>query len=134
MTENDYHWTDDALCTDSEIDFFSNDPDEKRRAKDLCMECPVRKICLQTALDNKEKYGIWGSNDEVELRKNQAVNAKGEAHKSTQGKIRCGYCGPLSTKYLKVLEHKRTRTHIECTNCGLQWWARTVINKKLTNF
>lgn len=29
-------------------------------AKNLCNECPVKWLCLQAALDNKEGYGIWG--------------------------------------------------------------------------
>jgi uncharacterized Zn finger protein len=68
------------------------------------------------------------------LRKNMAINAKGESHVSTQGKIRCGYCGPLSTRYIEILDRHRTRTELRCTNCGLQWTAKKLINKRGTNF
>jgi hypothetical protein len=34
---------------------------ERRQARDLChTECPVRTICLELALTNREQYGIWG--------------------------------------------------------------------------
>lgn len=29
-------------------------------AKQVCAGCPVRDACLQQALDNDERYGIWG--------------------------------------------------------------------------
>lgn len=31
-----------------------------RRAKSICKDCPVRHECLQFALDNAERFGIWG--------------------------------------------------------------------------
>ena len=34
---------------------------ERRHARDDChLKCPVRTLCLQKALDNREPYGIWG--------------------------------------------------------------------------
>ena len=34
---------------------------ERRHARDAChLECKVRTLCLQKALDNREPYGIWG--------------------------------------------------------------------------
>lgn len=32
----------------------------ERVAKNLCNECPVKWLCLEAALANKEGYGIWG--------------------------------------------------------------------------
>lgn len=128
------NWAEDAACQNTTVDFYSQETAEKKKAKAICAECPVRFACLQNAMDTKEKFGIWGGCDEIELRKNLAVNAKGESHVSTQGKIRCGYCGALSTRYLKVLARHRTRTDLECTNCGLEWTARKLINKRGTNF
>jgi WhiB family redox-sensing transcriptional regulator len=31
-----------------------------RRALMICDECPVRIPCRRYALDNRERYGIWG--------------------------------------------------------------------------
>lgn len=138
------NWTIDAPCAlpqttnDSEeprmLDFYSNDLEEKGRAKAVCGGCPFKLLCLQKALDNKERWGIHGGADETELRRAQAINAMGEAHVSKLGPIRCPNCGPYSTKNLDIVERKRTRTHIKCTVCGINWVARKGINNKKTNW
>src|SRR5690606_41129196 len=41
-------------------------------AKKLCAACPVREACLQAALDNDERFGVWGGmteDERAELRK-----------------------------------------------------------------
>ncbi|RSO07010.1 WhiB family transcriptional regulator [Streptomyces sp. WAC 06783] len=38
------------------------------RAKALCGACPVRQLCLTTALDTNTKEGIWGGLTETERR------------------------------------------------------------------
>lgn len=116
------------------IDFYSESADEQARAKAVCGTCPFKLQCLQLALDNKERWGIHGGADEKELRRVQAINEFGEAHVSKRGPIRCPNCGPYSTKNLSIIERKRTRTHIECTVCGLDWVARKSINAKRSNF
>lgn len=138
------NWIKDAPCAlpqltdDSEeprmVDFYSSNPEEKVRAKAVCAECPFKKQCIQQALDNKERWGIHGGADEMELRRAQAINSLGEAHVSQRGPIRCPLCGPYSTKHLKVIDGKRTRTHVECGKCGTNWWARKSINAKRTNW
>lgn len=40
----------------------------ERRAKALCGLCPVREECLSFALNNDEKFGIWGGTTERERR------------------------------------------------------------------
>lgn len=142
MTKNS--WIADAPCAlpqqtdDSEqprlIDFYSESPEEQGRAKAVCAECPFKLLCLQKALDDKERFGIHGGADEKELRRVQAINEFGEAHVSKRGPIRCPHCGPYSTKNLDIIERKRTRTHIKCTVCGLDWVARKSINNKRTNW
>lgn len=140
----DHNWIKEAPCAlpvitdDSEeprlIDFYSNSPEEKGRAKAICEDCPFKLQCLQKALDEKERWGIHGGADENELRRVQSINSFGKAHVSKTGPIRCPYCGPYSTKNLAVIERKRTRTHIKCTECGIDWWAMKSINPKRANF
>jgi WhiB family redox-sensing transcriptional regulator len=40
--------------------FYSDLPSEQKVAKALCFSCPVQTECLQAALDNNERFGIWG--------------------------------------------------------------------------
>jgi WhiB family redox-sensing transcriptional regulator len=60
-------WSQQALCaqTNSEI-FFPSHDDPGTEAKQICRRCPVRAECLKFALENNERYGIWGGLDPVE--------------------------------------------------------------------
>lgn len=40
-------------------------------ARALCKECPVKAECLSYALENDERFGIWGGLSERERRKLQ---------------------------------------------------------------
>lgn len=63
-------WQTDALCaqTDPEA-FFPEKGGSTRDAKRICISCDVRGDCLEYALDNDERFGIWGGLSERERRK-----------------------------------------------------------------
>lgn len=63
------HWTQRALCaqTDPEA-FFPEKGGTTRDAKRICGGCEVRSECLDSALQNNERYGIWGGRSERERR------------------------------------------------------------------
>jgi WhiB family transcriptional regulator, redox-sensing transcriptional regulator len=69
-------WQDRALCaqTDPEA-FFPEKGGSTREAKRVCRGCEVRAECLEYALENDERFGIWGGLSERERRrlKRQAV-------------------------------------------------------------
>lgn len=65
-------WVRDAACRD-EWDknlFFPRIDDEKgiAEAKSVCDRCPSRGACLEWALDNGMRWGVWGGKSEKELR------------------------------------------------------------------
>lgn len=62
-------WQDSALCaqTDPEA-FFPERGYPARTAKEVCAACPVRSECLNYALENDERFGIWGGLSELERR------------------------------------------------------------------
>ena len=63
-------WQTDALCaqTDPEA-FFPEKGGSTRDAKRVCESCPVREECLKYAMDNDERFGIWGGLSERERRR-----------------------------------------------------------------
>jgi WhiB family redox-sensing transcriptional regulator len=63
-------WQERALCaqTDPEA-FFPEKGGSTREAKKVCMSCDVRGECLEYALANDERFGIWGGLSERERRK-----------------------------------------------------------------
>lgn len=40
--------------------WFADDPTDLERAKVLCAQCPIRRQCLEAALDRAEPWGVWG--------------------------------------------------------------------------
>lgn len=68
--QQDSDWTQYALCaqTDPEA-FFPEKGGSTRQAKDVCKQCDVRAECLESALKNDERFGIWGGLSERERRK-----------------------------------------------------------------
>jgi WhiB family redox-sensing transcriptional regulator len=40
--------------------FFAEAPVDVERAKALCADCPLRRECLEGALERREPYGVWG--------------------------------------------------------------------------
>jgi WhiB family redox-sensing transcriptional regulator len=63
-------WQTDSLCaqTDPEA-FFPEKGGSTRDAKKICSSCEVRSQCLEYALQNDERFGIWGGLSERERRK-----------------------------------------------------------------
>jgi WhiB family redox-sensing transcriptional regulator len=63
-------WMAEGVCAqvDPEI-MYPDKGGSTRAAKAICMTCRVRVQCLHYALDNDERFGIWGGLSERERRK-----------------------------------------------------------------
>lgn len=67
---SDEEWYERALCPQTDPDaFFPEKGGSTREAKRICLGCPVRDQCLKWALDNDERFGIWGGLSERERRR-----------------------------------------------------------------
>jgi WhiB family redox-sensing transcriptional regulator len=68
-------WRERALCaqTDPEA-FYPEQGGSTREAKKVCLGCEVKDKCLAYALENDERYGIWGG-----LSRRQRVKQKEQA-------------------------------------------------------
>ena len=63
-------WADQAKCLVAEPDtFFPEKGGSTREAKRICAQCPVTAECLEYALENDERFGIWGGLSERERRR-----------------------------------------------------------------
>ena len=66
----DRSWQRQANCMGVDPDlFFPERGASTREAKEVCRGCVVQEDCLEYALANGEKFGIWGGLSERERRK-----------------------------------------------------------------
>ena len=51
-----------GACVGRGVDdiFFSDDIDDQRNAQAICLGCPVRLQCLESALADEVEFGVWG--------------------------------------------------------------------------
>jgi WhiB family redox-sensing transcriptional regulator len=63
-------WRQNALCAETDPEaFYPEKGGSTREAKRVCVGCPVRLQCLEYALGNDERFGIWGGLSERERRR-----------------------------------------------------------------
>jgi WhiB family transcriptional regulator, redox-sensing transcriptional regulator len=61
-------WRVNASCRDEDPDGLFVRGKEQRKAKLVCIACPVRTECLAEALDGRIEFGVWGGMTERERR------------------------------------------------------------------
>lgn len=135
---NNLDWQINATCAQPENRhtqewFFSKEPKEKYDAKNLCYSCPVRKQCIQWALEHRQIWGIWGGKDEVEIRRALSVSYNGEETRRRRYP-HCPFCSARPSKLETSTQEvpgggRWTQAKIvSCTVCGFAWRSRTSVN------
>jgi len=72
----DRSWQEYANCLGVDPDlFFPERGASTREAKEVCRGCVVGGDCLEYALNNSEKFGIWGGMSERERRRIRRARA-----------------------------------------------------------
>jgi len=62
-------WHQHGACRGADPNlFFPARGESVKEAKAVCARCPVRAECLEYALTNQEKFGVWGGLSERERR------------------------------------------------------------------
>jgi hypothetical protein len=133
-----FDWQKDAECAKKEYEefadfFFSEDPQEKYAAKNLCFQCPVRKDCVKWALESKTIWGVFGGRDENEIRRTLSVNADGDEIRRDRYP-QCPYCSArtsrLETHIVDNPDGGRWTTMrlVTCLDCSFTWRSRTSAN------
>lgn len=87
MTDNpeELDWQDFSNCAGVDPDlFFPERGASTREAKEVCQGCVVRDECLEFALTNGERFGIWGGMSERERRRIRRQRAIARAAASTE--------------------------------------------------
>jgi WhiB family redox-sensing transcriptional regulator len=87
-------WARQAACAPHPKEWWFPDGDRRTiwhqsaRAKTICKTCPVREECLAYALENDERYGIWGGTSQRERKRlRQAALRNGDiTRRSEEGK------------------------------------------------
>jgi WhiB family transcriptional regulator, redox-sensing transcriptional regulator len=70
------NWRGRALCAETDPEaFFPEKGGSSREAKKVCRGCEVRAECLDFALENDERFGVWGGMSERERRQLLKENA-----------------------------------------------------------
>ena len=73
-------WQNMANCLGVDPDlFFPERGASTKEAKAVCRACVVREDCLEYALENSEKFGIWGGLSERERRRLRRARALARA-------------------------------------------------------
>jgi len=68
LGDRTWQWQANCLGVDPDL-FFPERGASTREAKAVCRGCVVRMECLEYALINGEKFGIWGGLSERERRR-----------------------------------------------------------------
>jgi hypothetical protein len=131
-------WQPDAECAKPENDeyinnFFANKPSQQYKALKICEACPVRAMCLQWSLENKQVWGIWGGLNYKDLRRTLSVNWEGQEMRHNRFPL-CPYC-KAKTSFLETETISRpnggrwsTMKIVKCTACSFSWQSRTSAN------
>jgi len=62
-------WIEKAKCRGTDPDlFFPERGESTKEAKSVCRDCPIKRECLEYAVQGVEKFGIWGEMSERERR------------------------------------------------------------------
>jgi WhiB family redox-sensing transcriptional regulator len=70
LEDEDQGWQERALCAETDPEaFFPEKGGSTREAKKICTGCEVKVECLEYALGNDERFGIWGGLSERERRR-----------------------------------------------------------------
>ena len=81
-------WYKRAACKGETESFFSYDEEKEAHALAICKDCPVRQECLETALADRNLFGVWGGTTRAERRRfhRRAVTARHAYRPRTPGR------------------------------------------------
>lgn len=68
--DSNMDWRERGICAQTDPEsFFPEKGGSTKESKRVCLSCDVRKECLDFAIKNDERFGVWGGLTERERRK-----------------------------------------------------------------
>lgn len=65
-----FDWYDEAACRGLDVEmFYAQEPGATSQALRVCASCPVRAACHDTAMNEREAFGVWGGTPENQRRR-----------------------------------------------------------------
>lgn len=63
-------WSAYGSCASADPDLFFPGPGgDASLARVICRTCPVRRMCLDYAIETRQKFGVWGGMTESQRRR-----------------------------------------------------------------
>jgi WhiB family redox-sensing transcriptional regulator len=140
-------WYESAVCASVGDDYwYPEKGGTPRHAKKVCAECPVASLCLEWALDNGERWGIWGGKSDKERR---ALGARrrcrncdrpftlGDNPGDRMCSEECRRTSRIKTvetqdKTLGCIQCGAKSTALRCRDCQHRWNASQVMTRAQT--
>jgi len=116
-------WTEDAVCAsiDPEL-WFPEQGFSSKTAKKICATCSVREECLQAALEQPERFGVWGGLSEHERRKlrptTRICKAEGCETEFSPGSSHGVYCSEDCRRTARIKSYDDCAKALLCIQCG----------------
>lgn len=84
------YWIENAGCANvpQDIDFFPESRSDETPAKAVCFSCEVMVDCLDYAVTNEIRHGIWGGMNERDRAKNIKQLQKAATERALNKKYR----------------------------------------------
>lgn len=80
LDDTDHDWTLRAACRGANPDLFFIDQGQSANpAKKVCARCPVSHACLDYAMRNDIRHGVWGGHGEKERKRLRGLRRKAAA-------------------------------------------------------
>lgn len=123
-------WREQAACRGRlDLDFIDPPDEQVDQCRAACAECPVRELCLTSALASGEPWGIWGGLDAEQRAKvadkdGHPPPAMLPAHgtNTRYAKHRCR-CTPCTTAHAEYERERRARVRARAQGP----WARPIV-------
>jgi WhiB family redox-sensing transcriptional regulator len=105
---DDINWMESALCRQTDAELWFPDRENPnpaglirsiRAAQNVCRSCPVQTECLDYALSNNEKFGVWAginmntakAHTREELRRQRGIKVREVFSHGTEAGARAHY-------------------------------------------